>query len=166
MTKAATRTEAKNPTSGIKADIYTRVTERILADLAQGVRPWMKPWSAANTEGKIARPLRFNGTPYRGMNVLLLWGEAMDRGYQAPIWMTYKQAQELGGQVRKGETGSLVVYADRFTKTETNDRGEDTEREIPFMKGYTVFNVEQIDGLPSQYQQAPCPAPEPLQFIQ
>ena len=166
MTKAATRTAAKSPTTGIKADVYTRVTERILADLAQGVRPWMKPWSAANTEGKIARPLRFNGTPYRGMNVLLLWGEAMDRGYQASIWMTYKQAQELGGRVRKGETGSLVVYADRFTKTETGDKGQEIEREIPFMKGYTVFNVEQIDGLPSQYQQAPCPAPEPLQFIQ
>ena len=166
MTKAATRTAAQSPTTGIKADVYTRVTERILADLAQGVRPWMKPWSAANTEGKIARPLRFNGTPYRGMNVLLLWGEAMDRGYQASIWMTYKQAQELGGRVRKGETGSLVVYADRFTKTETGDKGQEIEREIPFMKGYTVFNVEQIDGLPSQYQQAPCPAPEPLQFIQ
>ena len=78
------------------------MTERILADLAQGVRPWMKPWSASHTEGKISRPLRFNGTPYRGVNVLLLWGEALDRGYQAPIWMTYKQAQELGGQVRKG----------------------------------------------------------------
>ena len=89
-------------TTGIKADVYTRVTERILADLAQGVRPWMKPWSASHTEGKISRPLRFNGTPYRGVNVLLLWGVALDRGYQAPIWMTYKQAQELGGQVRKG----------------------------------------------------------------
>ena len=165
MTKAATRTAAKNPTTGIKAAVYTRVTERILADLAQGVRPWIKPWSAANTEGKIARALRFNGTPNRGMNVLLLWGEAMDRGYQAPIWMTYKQAQELGGQVRKGETGSLVVYADRFTKTETGDKGQEIEREIPFMKGYTVFNVGQIDGLPAQYQQAPCPAPEPLQLI-
>ena len=165
MTKAATRTAAQSPTTGIKADVYTRVTERILADLAQGVRPWMKPWSAANTEGKIARPLRFNGTPYRGMNVLLLWGEAMDRGYQASIWMTYKQAQELGGRVRKGETGSLVVYADRFTKTETGDKGQEIELEIPFMKGYTVFNVEQVDGLPAQYQQAPCPAPEPLQLI-
>ena len=164
MTKAATRTEAKNPTAGIKADVYTRVTERILADLAQGVRPWMKPWSAANTEGKIARPLRFNGTPYRGINVLLLLGEAMDRGYQASIWMTYKQAQKLGGQVHKDEAGALVVYADRFTKTETGDKGQEIEREIPFMKGYTVFNVEQIDGLPAQHQQAPCPAPEPLQI--
>ena len=145
-------------TTGIKADVYTHVTDRILADLAQGVRPWMKPWSASHTEGKISRPLRFNGTPYRGMNVLLLWGEVLDRGYQAPIWMTYKQAQELGGQVRKGEAGALVVYADRFTKTETGDKGEDIERQIPFMKGYTVFNVEQIDGLPAQYRPAPSPA--------
>jgi antirestriction protein ArdC len=65
--------------------------------------------------------------------------------------MTYKQAQEIGGQVRKGEKGSLVVYANAFTRTETNEKGEDTEREIPFMKGYTVFNVEQVDALPAHY---------------
>ena len=64
------------------------------------------------------------------MNVLLLWGEAMDRGFVAPIWMTFKQALELDAHVRKGERGSLVVYANRITKTETNEQGEDTEREI------------------------------------
>ena len=71
------------------------------------------------------------------MNILLLWGESVAKGYAAPIWMTYKQAQELGANVRKGEHGSLVVYANSITKTETNEKGEDTEREIPFMKGYT-----------------------------
>lgn len=138
-----------------RADVYTRVTARIIEDLENGVRPWLKPWSATNTEGRIHRPLRHNGTPYRGINVLLLWGEALDKGYTAPLWMTYKQAQELGGQVRKGEHGSLVVFADRFTKTESNNKGEETEREIPFMKGYTVFNVEQIDGLPAKYAAKP-----------
>jgi antirestriction protein ArdC len=66
----------------------------------------------------------------------MLWGEAMDQGFACPIWMTYKQAHELGGQVRKGEHGSLVVYADRMTRTETNANGEESEHSIPFLKGY------------------------------
>lgn len=111
-------------------------------------------------------PQRYNGTPYRGMNVLLLWGEAMDKGYRSATWMTYKQAGELGGQVRKGERGSLVVFADRFTKTDQNDRGEEVEHSIPFLKGYTVFNVEQIDGLPTRYQEQPEAKPEPLALHQ
>lgn len=138
-----------------KQDVYTRVTERIIADLEQGVRSWLKPWHAEHAAGKITRPLRHNGTPYNGINILLLWGEALAKGYAAPIWMTYKQAQELDANVRKGEKGSLVVYANRITKTETNEAGEDTEREIPFMKGYTVFNVEQVDGLPANYYAQP-----------
>ena len=132
-----------------RKDVYTRVTERIISDLEQGIRTWMKPWSVEHTAGRITKPLRHNGTPYRGMNILLLWGEAMAKGYTAPIWMTFKQALELDAHVRKGEHGSLVVYANSITKTETNDKGEDTEREIPFMKGYTVFNIEQIEGLPA-----------------
>ena len=138
-----------------RKDVYTRVTERIIADLEQGVRTWLKPWHSAHAAGRITRPLRHNGTPYNGINILLLWGEAMAKGYTAPIWMTFKQAQELGGHVRKGERGSLVVYANRITKTETNEAGEDTEREIPFMKGYTVFNVEQVEGLPAHYYAQP-----------
>ena len=113
-----------------RKDVYTKVTERIIADLEKGVRPWMRPWNAEHAAGRITKPLRHNGTPYRGMNILLLWGEAMAKGYTAPIWMTYKQAQELGGEVRKGEHGSLVVYGNSITKTETNDQGEDIEREI------------------------------------
>jgi antirestriction protein ArdC len=145
-----------NTASGTdRKDVYTRVTDRIISDLEQGVRTWMKPWSAEHAAGKITRPLRHNGTPYKGMNVLLLWGEAVTTGYAAPIWMTYKQAQEVGGQVRKGEHGALVVYANTVTKTETNADGQDIEREIPFLKGYTVFNVEQVDGLPSHYYAQP-----------
>ncbi len=153
------KTDSQSP----KTDVYARVTDQILKDLERGVRPWMKPWTVANAEGRISRPLRHNGTPYRGMNVLLLWGQAIDRGFQSPQWMTYKQAQALGGQVRKGETGSLVVYADRVTKTDVDVDGQEVEREIAFMKGYTVFNAEQIDGL--QALQAPSPA-SPLELIQ
>ncbi len=138
-----------------KQDIYSRVTARILAELEKGVRPWIKPWSVEHAASRITRPLRHNGIPYRGVNVLLLWGESLEKGYAAPLWMTYKQSQELGAQVRKGEHGSLVVFADRFTKTDTNDQGEAVEHAIPFMKGYTVFNVEQIEGLPAHFYAQP-----------
>jgi antirestriction protein ArdC len=146
-----------------RKDVYTRVTDRIISDLEQGVRAWMKPWSAGHAAGRITKPLRHNGTPYRGMNILLLWGEAMAKGYEAPVWMTFRQALELGANVRKGEHGSLVVYANSITKTETGEDGADTLREIPFMKGYTVFNVEQIDGLQAPYYarpEHPLPLPE------
>src|ERR1700754_2272514 len=109
MTKQAT-------TSAARENIYTRVTQKIIASLEQGVRPWLKPWSVEHTAGPITKPLRCCGTPYKGINVLLLWAEAVESGYVAPIWMTYKQAAERGGHVRKGEHGSHIVYADRFTK--------------------------------------------------
>jgi antirestriction protein ArdC len=136
----------------MKQDVYSRVTDMILAALEKGVRPWMQPWSSAHAAGPISRPLRHNGKPYQGINTLMLWLAAMDKGYSAPLWMTYKQAHELGAQVKKGEHGSLVVYANIFKKTETNEEtGEDEAHEIPYMKGYTVFNVEQIEGLPAHY---------------
>ena len=147
-----------------RTDVYTRVTAKIVADLEQGVRPWLKPWNAEHAAGRISRPLRANGQPYRGVNVLLLWGEAQGKGYNAPIWITYKQAATLGGQVRKGEHGSLVVYADRFTKTETDEQGQESARAIPFMKGYTVFNVEQVDGLPAHFY-GKAEAPRPVERI-
>ena len=82
----------------------------------------------------------------------MLWSAAMEKGYAAPIWMTFKQALELKACVRKGEHGSLVVYADKIIRTETDtDTGEESEHAIPFMKGYTVFNVEQVDGLPEHF---------------
>ena len=138
-----------------RQDVYTRITDKIIADLEQGVRTWMKPWNAGNTAGRITRPLRHNGVPYSGINILMLWAEAMDKGFAAPIWMTFKQALELKANVRKGEKGSLVVYASAIIRTEQDDNGQDTEREIHFMKGYTVFNVEQIEGLPEHYYGKP-----------
>lgn len=135
-----------------KKDVYSRITDKIIADLEQGVRPWMKPWNAEHAAGKITRPLRHNGQPYSGINILNLWMDATDKGFAAPIWMTFNQAKELGGNVRKGERGSLSVYANSFTKTEMDTAtGDEVERNIPFMKGYTVFNVDQIDGLPEKY---------------
>ncbi len=138
-----------------RADLYSKITDKIIADLEQGVRAWFKPWSAEHTAGRITRPLRSNFQPYNGVNVLVLWSEAVTRGYSCPVWITYKQSEELGGQVRKGERGSMVVYADRFRKTGTNDKGEEVERDIPFLKAYTVFNAEQIDNLPERFHPKP-----------
>jgi antirestriction protein ArdC len=141
-----------------RADVYSRVTDRIVSELEKGVRPWLKPWSASHAEDRLPLlPLRQNGAPYRGINVLLLWGDAIEKGFVRNIWMTYKQAAEIGAHVRKGEHGSMVVYADRYVKAEENDKGEEVERSIPFMKAYTVFNVEQIEGLPAHYYEPPAP---------
>jgi antirestriction protein ArdC len=150
----------------MKADVYQKITDRIVRDLEQGVRPWMKPWSAGHGEGRIKRPLRANGIPYQGINVLMLWSEAIEKGYASPIWMTFKQAFDLKANVRKGEHGSLVVYADKIVRTETDSAtGEEAERAIPFMKGYTVFNVEQIEGLPEHFHGKPAPRTETVQRI-
>jgi antirestriction protein ArdC len=153
-----------NNVSTQRQDVYSRVTAKVIADLEQGVRPWMKPWSGGSSG--VTLPLRHNGAAYRGINILLLWGEMIAKGYASAKWMTYRQAQELGGQVRKGEHGSLVVFADRFKKTEADENGQGVEREIPFMKGYTVFNVEQIEGLPESYYDRPAPKGEKMQLIE
>ena len=141
----------KTSTAAPRADLYTRITERVIADLERGVRPWLKPWDAANSAGSISLPLRHNGVPYRGINILMLWSEALDKGYASAIWMTFRQALTLGASVRRGEHGSMVVYADRLIKTATDADGDDVERAIPFLKTYSVFNVAQIDGLPAHY---------------
>ncbi|MBX9907832.1 MAG: ssDNA-binding domain-containing protein [Beijerinckiaceae bacterium] len=148
-----------------RADIYARITDRIVADLEKGVRPWMQPWRSGTGNGSVRRPLRHNGLPYSGMNVLLLWSEASARGFTLPTWMTFKQAIELGGAVRKGETGSLVVFASRFKKSETDAAGDTIDREIPFLKSYTVFNAEQIDGLPDRYSVSPESVHDPIERI-
>src|SRR5262249_34058388 len=109
--------------------------------------------------------LRHNGVPYSGINILMLWASSVEQGFASPSWMTFKQALELNACVRKGEKGSLVVYANSVTKAEKNDAGDEVEREIHFLKGYTVCNVEQIDGLPEQYYVKPEPKLNPVQRI-
>ena len=89
-------------------DIYQRVTDSIVAELERGVRPWLKLWNAEHAAGRITRPLRSSFCPVSGnINVLMLWAEAVEKGFAAPVWMTFKQSLELGGHVRKGEKGSL-----------------------------------------------------------
>ncbi|SFI51679.1 ArdC family protein [Caulobacter sp. UNC279MFTsu5.1] len=157
MTRAE---KTSRPNGATRQDPYTSITNQILANLAQGVTPWTKPWTAGHAAGPVSRPLRHSFEPYSGINTLVLWGTAVERGYAAPIWMTFPQALELGGAVRKGEKSTTVVYANRITRQDTNDQGEDVERSIPFLKAYPVFNVEQIDGLPERFRAAPVTLPE------
>jgi antirestriction protein ArdC len=148
----------------MRTDIYDRVTQKIIHDLEAGIRPWHRPWNPSHAAGRIMLPLRHNGQPYHGINILMLWCAADEKGYSSPIWMTFKQALELGARVRKGEQGSPVVYASTLTRAETDEAsGEETSHEIPYLKSYTVFNVDQIDGLPAQYDP---PAPADLQPVQ
>jgi antirestriction protein ArdC len=170
MTKQTNRKPGATAAASATApDAYTRITNRILADLEQGVRPWCKPWGGDQLGARITRPRRANGKPYSGINTLILWLEAVEKGHRSPTWMTYRQAQELGGQVRRGERGSQVVYMGETTKTRRDEgTGEETEQGVRFLKTYTVFNVGQIDSLPEAFAipaEAPSPAlpgPEPI----
>jgi antirestriction protein ArdC len=150
-----------------KQDIYARITNQIVSQLEKGVRPWVRPWNAEHAAGRITRPLRHNGRPYSGINVLSLWASAMAQNFAAPVWMTFKQAMELDAHIRKGEKGSLVVYADSITRKETDEKtGDEIEREIPFLKGYIAFNVEQIEGLPEIFYAKAAPTRDPVARIE
>lgn len=151
--------------SASRIDVYSRVTNRIVEELEQGVRPWMKPWNAEHAAGRITRPLRHNGEAYRGINILMLWASAESQGFSCPIWMTFQQAKELGGFVRKGEYGSPVVYASSFKKKEQAESGEEVEAEIPFLKEYTVFNASQVEGLPDKFYALAEPREETPEWI-
>jgi antirestriction protein ArdC len=132
---------------------YQTVTDRIVAMLEAGARPWAKSWT--NDAGEITfspmqRPLRVTGAPYTGINVINLWSAAQMRGFTSRYWMTFKGAKELGASVRKGAKAELAFYVGKHTVTDTID-GEDKEREISFLRAYCVFNADEIDGLPAKY---------------
>jgi antirestriction protein ArdC len=148
-------------------DIYQDIADRIVRELENGVRPWHQPWSATHMGGRVVLPLRHNGVRYRGVNVIALWMQAMAKGYAAPVWMTFKQALDLGGCVRKGEKGSLTVYADKITRSDVDkETGEESPHEIHYLKAYTVFNVDQIDGLAAHYYAKPAPRTSSIQRIE
>src|SRR3979490_1293545 len=117
-----------------KQDIYTRITAKIVGTLEDGVRPWVRPWDAEHAAGRITRPLRHNGEPYSGINILSLWASASVQGFAAPIWMTFKQALDFKAHVRKGEKGSPVVYANALVRTEKDAAtGDDVEHAIHYL---------------------------------
>ncbi|MCH4996018.1 DUF1738 domain-containing protein [Pectobacterium carotovorum] len=134
---------SKTKFSKTKIDIYQTVTDNIISALEAGVKPWSCPWQ--RVPGMSGLPSNYaTGTAYSGMNIMLLWGSASEQGFNDSRWMTYKQAQAEGGQVRKGEHGTTAIFYATLEK-ESED-GEIVQ--IPMLKTFTVFNVQQIDGLP------------------
>lgn len=141
-------------------NIYDAVTERIVNQLEQGVIPWRKEWKST---GPSSLPFnKISEKPYRGINVLLL----LCSGFNDPRWLTYKQAQGIGAQVRKGEKGTPIVFWSKFIGTKTDSKtGDSEERMIPFARQYTVFNIEQCDGITADLP-IDSPAFEPIPAAQ
>lgn len=134
---------SKTKLSKTRTDIYQTVTDSIIAALEAGVKPWSCPWQ--RVPGMSELPSNYaTGAAYSGMNIMLLWSSASEQGFKDSRWMTYKQAKAEGGQVRKGEHGTTAIFYSTLEKE--NDDGETDY--IPMLKTFTVFNVEQIDGLP------------------
>lgn len=140
-----------------KKDVYEIVTARVIDALEQGVVPWHQPWKAKGQ----ARPLSLStGKPYRGINVWTLAITAMSRGYESPYWVTFKQAKERGGSVRKGEKGTAVVLWKPVARKDSD--GE--ESTYLLLRYYTVFNLDQCDGVtdPSEADDGEKPVFEPI----
>ncbi|TPE47887.1 ArdC family protein [Amaricoccus solimangrovi] len=136
-----------------RIDVQQAVTDRIIAAIEAGTPPWRKPWTGDAVGAGF--PTRACGEAYRGINVILLWLEAHEKGYASRFWFTYRQAQALGGQVRKGEKSASVVKFGTFEKP--GETPDDDARAIPFTRLYAVFNAEQIDGLPEDYYRSAEP---------
>lgn len=143
-TKSKKYTKPASTETEPKIDIYESITNKIVAQLESGVLPWNSQWKKRSCN---SRPLRVCGTGYNGINVVVLWIASMEFSYASPFWMTYNQAKELGGNVKKGEKGTRVVYASTFTKEDED--GKDVT--IPFLKSYVVFNADQCEGLPAKF---------------
>jgi len=134
--------------SKLGRDIYAEVTDRIVSALERGATPWVRPWRTIGARGGLRNAV--SGHEYRGINVMLLGLTTDTAGFENPRWLTYQQAKTLGGQVRKGEHGTLVLFW-KPLKMDDRDGQERTEakapRTIPLLRHYTVFNVGQCDGL-------------------
>ncbi|KFB95519.1 antirestriction protein [Trabulsiella guamensis ATCC 49490] len=127
-----------------KTDIHQAVTDSIIKALESGVKPWKCPWKRNGLVSGIPSNYTTHEA-YSGINIMLLWSSAAQQGFQDSRWMTYNQAKSIGAQVRKGERGTMAVF---YKTLEKENEFGDTEH-IPMLKHFTLFNAEQIDGLPS-----------------
>lgn len=152
----------REPSQKTEASLYDEVTRRIIDQLAAGRLPWVQPWGTA---GRAALSLPRNGITgrrYSGVNILLLWGAVIEHGYPSQGWLTFRQALAAGGCVRRGERGTSVVFADRFTPKAEQERAArdgDEPGKVAFLKRFTVFNLAQCEGL-SGVDPRPAPLPE------
>ena len=148
---------------GTRNSIYDDITSRIIAELEAGRLPWVQPWGTASAKAPLALPRNAaTSRQYSGINILILWGAVVQQGYPTQAWLTFRQALALGGNVRKGERGTTVVYADRFTPEDEKRRARETGEapgQIPFLKRFTVFNAAQCEGLPEEIAVVAPPLP-------
>jgi antirestriction protein ArdC len=166
MSRSAARARA----AGDRTSLYQQITDKITAELETGRVPWVQPWGTLAAKASLSMPKNAaTQRHYSGINVLILWGAVIERGFAGQAWVTFRQALGLGGHVRKGERGTTVVYADRFISDEERRRAEETGEEpeaIPFLKRFTVFNTDQCEDLPREVVSAPSPVPEGLMVPQ
>ena len=153
-------------TGSDRANLYDEITTKIIAELEAGRVPWVQPWGTSAARAPLGLPKNATTSrSYSGINVLILWGAVIEHGFPSQGWLTFRQALSLGGNVRKSERGTTVVYADRFTPEDEKRRARETGDEahaIPFLKRYTVFNVAQCDGLPADIATVAPPPPPGL----
>ena len=145
-------------------NLYADVTNRIITALEQGTPPWVCPWQNGNT---LPSNL-VTGKPYRGINVLMLTTDAMSHSHTDHRWLTFKQANELGTRIRKGEHGTpIVFYRLRECSNAISDGVDVTEkRSIPLLKTYIVFNASQLERLPDRFALRPNSAWQPIEEAQ
>ncbi len=150
---------AKTSDKPSPADI---ITNTIIDKLEAGVRPWVKPWRP----GLGGRPLRATGDRYKGINCFWLWLCAEGAGYNSRTWMTYKQAQALGGQVREGERSQIAIFYKSYSKTvESVVTGDTTDELRRVLRSYAVFNCDQIEGLAADYYPSPVSIVPPADVL-
>ncbi len=149
-----------------RTSLYAEVTARVIGELEQGRLPWVQPWDSAAC-GCTMPQNGLTKRSYSGINVLILWSAVIGGGYSSQRWLTFRQALQLGGHVRKGEKGTVVCYADRFTPKGEEEKARDEDRDarqIAFLKRFTVFNVDQCEGLAEEIVATP-PLPEERETI-
>jgi antirestriction protein ArdC len=152
MAQPTSRVAARTQPPKDRGTLYEEITNKIIAELKAGRLPWVQPWGTSDVQAPLGLPKNAaTSRAYSGINVLILWAAVVERDFSVQSWLTFKQAAALGGHVRKGERGTTVVYADRFVPDDVRDRAHESGEEpraIPFLKRFTVFNVEQCEGLP------------------
>ena len=151
-------------------DIYSRITHKILADLEKGELTWRKPWNSEHLGQNVQRPLRWNNIPYTGINTIVLWATAAEKGYHLPHWMTFNQAKKLNAYVRKNEKHTKIIFSEKVLKEETDKNGEERILQFSFNKVFEVFNVSQIEGLPPHFyettEQTPVNGPQRIDALE
>jgi antirestriction protein ArdC len=148
-----------------RINLYEQITNRIIAELEAGRVPWVQPWGSS--AASIGMPHNaVSDRRYSGINVLTLWDAIVSRGFASHAFLTFRQALALGGHVRRGERGIEVIYTRRFVPKEERRRADTEGREpsggIPFLKWFTVFSVDQCEGLPERICEPSPPIPEGL----